>query len=157
MEIIQENKPENRRYFKDPDSVEVNLYVRNGSVYLKVYFGANVKTARMYVLGYDNSKPILVPVNSGGYKVARVRPNQAGMLRFKLIGHSLDYFGDEIANAIREDIDWEDELDRRLEKNEPYDDLGSNPPNGAVELTGKVDGNKRVLIEIDEYEKESAQ
>lgn len=148
IEIIQ--TPETRQenlYKPDPDVIEITISTRDSGAFLKVYFGANIKREKQYVLGYESAKPVLVPVEQGGYSVSNRAMNGSGTMRFKLTDGALDIFGAETARKIRENIDWHTELVRRIHAGENTEDMGNNPPNDEPELIGRIDDELRVWIE----------
>ena len=147
MEIIQMNKPENNDFSKYANAVIVTITTNEKDAFLKVYFGNNVKRAKMYVLGYEKVKPVLVPVERDGYRVNNCYANRAGTMRFKLASGSLSIFGTDIVKKVQENIEWEAELSRRIKSGENTDDMGDNTPNGDIELTGRIDDELRVWIE----------
>lgn len=148
MEIIQANRKESDTFRRDVNAIDVTISTNENGAFLKVYFGANVKHAKMYVLGYEKVTPVLVPVKQDGYRVNDSHQNGAGTMRFKLADDSLDIFGREIATKVRENIEWETELIRRIHKNENTDDMGHDTPYGDIELTGYIDNELYVWIEL---------
>lgn len=148
MKIIQTKTPDNYAPVKDPDAIDVKITTNPSGAFLNVYFGANVTRASMYVLGYESGKPVLVPVEQGGYKVNNRNIGQSATMRFKLTDGAIKIFGADNAAKINENIEWEFELCRRIENHENYDDMSDNSPNENLEFCGIIDEQKRVWIEI---------
>lgn len=70
MEILQTKEAVQSVNKRDSNSVEAYIRTKANGAYLTVYFGANVTHAKMYVVGVDNGKPVLVPAEQGGYSVS---------------------------------------------------------------------------------------
>jgi len=151
MEIIQTNEPGKSVYTRDPDAVEVTLGERSLSARIRVYFGANVKRAKMYALGRDNGQPVLVPVEQNGYKVNNRYTNGAGSVSFNLNDSAIDLFGVKIASMLTADINRAVEVERRYAnfKGSDFDSIYAGLPecNGDIELQATVDDNLCVRID----------
>ena len=151
MEILQTKEAAENVYKRDPNTVEAYIRTNANGAYLTVYFGANVTHAKMYVVGVDNGKPVLVPAEQGGYGVSNRHPGQAGTMRFKLADNVLDVFGADVAAGLRSDIRADLEIKIRLSNlkaddnpDSVYDGLPEEY--GDVDLTATIDDSMRVWL-----------
>ena len=159
IEIVQTKSKSNYVYCRDPNAIRISIELESDGyrvhLVFKAYFGKNIKWANCYALGYFDGKPVLVPVTNGGYKTRKVNTSTAGCLRFNLFDSALDVFGKHLASRIRHSVKSRNEFLKRSDK-----ERESNPLldyERIYKMTGRIDDEQRVWIDIDEYDKEANQ